>query len=121
MVTRHAKQLENWLGARLLQRSTRHLSLTEAGKNFLSQCQRTLDLSAEMQNRAAQQSQAPNGQLRITCTPSFGAAHLASAIGDYLRQYPAVAVDILMDDHSINLIDRFGQNPDWEIDSIPAR
>lgn len=105
MVTRYVTQLEKWLGARLLQRSTRHISLTEAGQSCLIQCRQMLDLSADMQDRSGQRDQAPKGQLRITTSMSFGVAHLAAAVSDYLRQYPAVSVDMLMLDRAINLIE----------------
>lgn len=105
MVTRYVTQLEKWLGGRLLQRSTRRISLTAAGESCLAQCRQMLDLSAEMQDRSGQHDQAPKGQLRITASMSFGVAHLAAAVSDYLRQYPAVSVDMLMVDRAINLIE----------------
>lgn len=105
MVTRYVTQLEKWLGTRLLQRSTRRISLTEAGSSSLTQCRQMLELSADMQDRSGQRDQAPKGQLRITASMSFGVAHLAAAISDYLTQYPAVAVDMLMVDRAINLIE----------------
>lgn len=105
MVTRYVTQLEKWLGARLLQRSTRRISLTAAGESCLAQCRQMLDLSAEMQDRSGQRDPAPKGQLRITTSMSFGVAHLAAAVSDYLRQYPAVSVDMLMVDRAINLIE----------------
>lgn len=105
MVTRYVTQLEKWLGARLLQRSTRRISLTEAGESCLAQCRQMLDLAADMRDRSGQRDLAPKGQLRITTSMSFGVAHLAAAISDYLRQYPAVAVDMLIVDRAINLIE----------------
>lgn len=105
MVTRYVTQLEKWLGGRLLQRSTRRISLTAAGESCLTQCRQMLDLSAEMEDRSGQRDQAPKGQLRITTSMSFGVAHLAAAVSDYLRQYPAVSVDMLMVDRAINLIE----------------
>lgn len=105
MVTRYVSELEKWLGGRLLQRSTRRLSLTEAGQSCLTQCRQMLDLSADMRDRSGQRDEAPQGQLRLTASMSFGVAHLAAAVSDYLRQYPAVAVDMLMVDRAINLIE----------------
>lgn len=105
MATRYVTQLEQWLDSRLLQRSTRRISLTEAGESFLSQCQQMLELSAEMQDRSGRRNEKPMGQLRITTSTSFGIAHLAAAISDYLRMYPEVSVDMQTLDRSVNLIE----------------
>jgi DNA-binding transcriptional LysR family regulator len=105
MATRYVTQLEQWLDARFLQRSTRRISLTHAGEAFLAQCQQMLELSAEMQDRSGGPNQKPAGQLRITTSTSFGMAHLASAVCDYLRLYPDVSVDMQMVDRSVNLIE----------------
>jgi DNA-binding transcriptional LysR family regulator len=105
MATRYVAQLEKWLGGRLLQRSTRRISMTEAGEACLAQCRQMLELSAVMEDRSGQRDQTPKGQLRITTSMSFGVAHLAAAISDYLGQYPLVAVDMLMVDHAVNLIE----------------
>lgn len=105
MVTRYVTELERWLGARLLQRSTRRISLTEAGEACLVQCRRMLDLSSDMQESSGQRALAPRGQLRVTTSMSFGMAHLAAAVTDYLAQYPDVSVDMLMVDRAVNLIE----------------
>lgn len=105
MVTRYVGELESWMGARLLQRSTRRLSLTDAGSVCLAQCRRMLELSQEMRDQSGQPGQAPQGMLRMTASMSFGIAHLATAVTDYLARYPAVSVDMLMVDRSVNLIE----------------
>lgn len=105
MTTRYVDELEKWLGTRLLQRSTRRLSLTEAGEACLVQCRQMLELSSHMQEASGRRDSIPRGQLRITTSMSFGMAHLAAAIADYLRQYPEVSVDMLMVDRSVNLIE----------------
>ena len=105
MVTRHVAALESWLQTRLLQRSTRRISLTEAGEVFLTQSRQMLELSAEMQERSGERDRAPRGQLRVTTSMSFGMAHLAAAVAEYLALYPDVAVDLLMIDRAVNLIE----------------
>lgn len=105
MVTRHVAALESWLETRLLQRSTRRLALTEAGEVFLTQCRQMLELAAEMQERSGERDRAPRGQLRVTSSMSFGMAHLAAAIAEYLALYPQVSVDLLMIDRAVNLIE----------------
>lgn len=105
MVTRYVNDLEQWLGTRLLQRSTRRISLTAAGESCLARCRQMLELSADMQEGFDQRDRTPKGQLRITASMSFGLAHLAAAISDYLTRYPEVSVDMLMVDRSVNLIE----------------
>jgi DNA-binding transcriptional LysR family regulator len=105
MVTRHVAALEAWLETRLLQRSTRRISLTEAGEVFLTQSRQMLELSADMQERSGERDRAPRGQLRVTTSMSFGMAHLAAAIAEYLALYPQVSVDLLMVDRPVNLIE----------------
>lgn len=104
MATRYVNELEAWLGSRLLQRSTRRVALTEAGESCLLRCRQMLELSDELQ-AAGQGDQSPKGQLRITTSMSFGMAHLAAAVADYLELFPEVAVEMLVADRSVNLID----------------
>lgn len=105
MVTRHVAALESWLQTRLLQRSTRRIALTEAGEVFLTQSRQMLELSAAMQERSGERDRAPRGQLRVTTSMSFGMAHLAAAVAEYLALYPDVSVDLLMVDRPVNLIE----------------
>ena len=105
MVTRYVDDLEQWLGTRLLQRSTRRISLTPSGESCLVRCRQMLELSTDMQEGLDQRDQKPRGQLRITTSMSFGIAHLAAAVSDYLARYPDVSVDMLMVDRSVNLIE----------------
>lgn len=104
MATRYVNELEAWLGSRLLQRSTRRVALTEAGESCLQRCRQMLELSDELQ-AAGQCDQSPKGQLRITTSMSFGMAHLAAAVTDYLELFPEVAIEMLVADRSINLIE----------------
>ena len=105
MVTRYVTDLEQWLGTRLLQRSTRRISLTASGQSCLVRCRQMLELSTDMQEGFDQRDRRPRGALRITTSTSFGIAHLAVAITDYLKKYPDVSVDMLMLDRSVNLIE----------------
>ena len=77
MATRYVNELESWLGARLLQRSTRRMALTEAGEGCLVQCRRMLDAATEMQAQSGRQALAPRGRIRVSTSMSFGTAHLA--------------------------------------------
>ena len=105
VVTRYVAELEQWTGARLLHRTTRRLSLTAAGEELLPRCRQVLELTGDMQAAVRHPAEAPQGQLRITCSTSFAQAQLAGAVADYVRLYPGVAVDLVLLDRAVNLVD----------------
>ncbi|MGF6346199.1 LysR family transcriptional regulator [Variovorax sp. W2I14] len=105
VVTRYVAELEQWTGARLLHRTTRRLSLTAAGEELLPRCRQVLELAGDMQAAVRHPAEAPQGQLRITTGTSFAQAQLADAIADYVRLYPGVAVDLVLLDRTVNLVD----------------
>ncbi|KAF1711690.1 LysR family transcriptional regulator [Pseudoxanthomonas sacheonensis] len=106
MVTRYLTELEGWLGARLLHRTTRRINLTFAGEQALERCRRLLELGEDLQSAVGESTDAsPRGQLRITCSTSFGQSQLAVAVADYIARFPGVRVDMLMVDRTVNLIE----------------
>lgn len=105
VVSRYLAELEHWVGARLMQRTTRKLSLTAAGEQTLPRCRRLLELAGDLQAAVQQPNDAPRGALRISVSTSFGQAQLAPAIADYVRRYPAVKVELQMLDRTVNLVD----------------
>ena len=105
VVTRYVAELEQWTGARLLHRTTRRLSLTAAGEELLPRCRQVLELTGDMQAAVRHPAEAPRGQLRITASTSFAQAQLADAVADYVRLYPGVAVDLVLLDRAVNLVD----------------
>jgi DNA-binding transcriptional LysR family regulator len=94
MAGNHVRALEAHLGVRLLNRTTRHLHVTEAGGCYYARCAQILADIEEADAEAGAQQSAPRGQLRIAGPLTFGVLHLASAIGDYMARYPSVSVDI---------------------------
>lgn len=105
VVSRYLAELEEWLGIRLLHRTTRKLSLTAAGNTTLPHCRQMLELADTMQAALAQPEDAPQGLLRITASNSFGQAQLTRAIADYVARHPGVAVDMLLQDRAVNLVE----------------
>lgn len=103
MVSRYLAAMEGWLGARLLHRTTRRLSLTEAGEAALASCRQLLDLSEDVEHHAGSARREPSGRLRITCSPSFADAQLAPALVDFQRQHPRVAFSLMVADRSVDL------------------
>lgn len=105
MVSRYLAELESWMGARLLHRTTRRLSLTGPGEEALNRARAMLALGEEMEQIAMKGDDAPKGQLRITSSYSLSEALLVGAANDYLAQYPGTAIDILLLDRTVNLVE----------------
>ncbi len=105
MATKHLSQLENDLGARLLNRTTRRLGLTEVGQAYQDRCQHILAEIEETELAVSQLHSLPRGTLKITAPTSFGAFHLAPAAADFMRQYPEVKVDLDLTDRFIDLVE----------------
>lgn len=105
MVTRYVGELEQWLGARLLQRTTRSVTLTDAGENCLRRSQQMLALMENVEEETSQHDGALRGQLRITCSMSFAYAQMAAAVTDFLQLYPELKIDLNASEGALNLVD----------------
>ncbi|MBI3311540.1 MAG: LysR family transcriptional regulator [Serratia liquefaciens] len=105
MVTRYLAQMEQWAGARLLHRTTRKLSLTDAGERTLERCRQMLALAGEIDLVEGEQSDELRGLLRITCSQSLGQTVLVGAVAQYLKRHPQVAVDLQMNNRTVNLVE----------------
>lgn len=105
VVSRYLAELEGWVGARLLHRTTRKLSLTAAGGETLPRCRQLLDLCGDMQAAVSEPDDAPRGLLRLSVSTSFGQAQLGAAIAEYVKLYPLVTMDLQMLDRTVNLVD----------------
>jgi DNA-binding transcriptional LysR family regulator len=105
MVSRYLAGLEQWLGARLLHRTTRRVGLTDAGQQALLRCRRLLEMADEVQAVAETQRSEPVGTLRITTSQSFAQAQLTAAVVAFQRQHPRVEVELHAIDRAVNLAD----------------
>ena len=103
-VSKQLARLEARLGARLLNRTTRRLSLTEAGRLFHQRCVRLLADAAAAEQAVAELAEAPRGTLRIGAPMSFGQLHLAPAIAPFLARYPELRIDLSLDDRVVDLV-----------------
>lgn len=102
-VSRNVATLERNLGIRLFQRSTRSLSLTEAGERFLAEIGGSLDhLQAAI--AAAGTESEPAGSLRVSLSPTFGAEYIVPLLPDFLARYPRVRIDWQFDNRAVDLI-----------------
>ncbi|MEN0036569.1 MAG: LysR family transcriptional regulator [Cellvibrio sp.] len=105
MVSRYVSELEEWLNQRLLQRTTRNVTLTAAGEQFLQRCEQILALTDETLEAATMPDSELRGQLRLACSATFAYSQLASAIADFQSLHPGLNIDMNVSDASINLID----------------
>jgi DNA-binding transcriptional LysR family regulator len=105
MATKHVMQLENSLGIRLLNRTTRNLSLTEVGVVYLERCLQVLDDIEETELAVTRLQTEPRGTLKVTSAPFFGAYHLAPAIAAYNELYPDVSVELVLQAGYVDLIE----------------
>ena len=108
MVTRYVGELEQWLNARLLQRTTRSVTLTDAGESCLRRSQQMLALMADVEEETSGQDGASSGlrgQLRITCSVSLAYAQIAAAVADFLKLHPLLKIDLNASEGALNLVD----------------
>ncbi len=107
MVTRYVGEMEQWLQARLLQRTTRSVTLTDAGELALRRCQQMLALTQDLEEETATTTEGElRGQLRLTCSVSFAFAQLGAAIADFLAQHPQLKIDLDASEGSLNLVEK---------------
>ncbi|ANH74808.1 lysR substrate binding domain protein [Ralstonia insidiosa] len=105
MVTRYLAQMEDWSGARLLHRTTRRMGLTPAGEATLVRCRQILEIAAQMAVADGPEADTPRGLLRIACAQSLAQEVLSAAVTAFLRRYPQTAVDLVVDNRTINLVE----------------
>jgi DNA-binding transcriptional LysR family regulator len=105
MATRYVAQLEAHLGLRLLHRTTRKLSLTEAGSGYYQRALQILAMVEEAESSAAREASVPRGTLRIATSVVLGSRHLDRLLAEYLRRYPGVEIDLALNDRVVDLVE----------------
>jgi DNA-binding transcriptional LysR family regulator len=103
-VSKSVNQLEAYLGARLLNRTTRRISLTETGRIYYERCKAILNDIEEVEGIAGEQASKPHGSLTISAPTSFGILHLNEAIPQYMKQYPQVQISLSLADRFIDVV-----------------
>src|SRR4030095_3091521 len=104
-VSRHVAELEAHLGARLLTRTTRRLSLTESGRAFHERCIQLLADLDEAEEAITATTIVPRGMLKLTCSISFGVRHLAPAIADFQARHPQLRFDVALSARAVDIVD----------------
>ncbi len=105
MVSRHVQELEERLGTRLLNRTTRKLGLTEAGAAYYERCLQVLRDIEEMDLSVSAEGQQPRGLLRVNAPVVFGTRHLSRVMAEYEARFPQVSVDLSLNDRFVDLVE----------------
>ncbi|MGQ0751182.1 MAG: LysR family transcriptional regulator [Betaproteobacteria bacterium] len=103
LVSKHITRLEKSIGSRLLNRTTRALSLTEAGSIFYEHCARIVEELEEAKLAVSRLQSAPRGILRISAPVAFGRLHVASALPEFLAAHPDLKIDMVTTDRFVDL------------------
>jgi DNA-binding transcriptional LysR family regulator len=118
-VTRLIAALEDRLGARLLQRTTRKVALTDVGTRYLERVRRILADVEEAESSAEGERTRPSGRLVVSAPIGFGRLHVSPLMSDYLGRYPEVTAELRLTDRTVNLVEdgvdlavRIGHLPD---------
>jgi DNA-binding transcriptional LysR family regulator len=104
-VTRLIAALEEHLGARLLQRTTRQVTLTDVGTRYLERARRILADVEEADGSAREERNRPSGRLVVSAPVGFGRLHVGPVMIAYLKRYPEVACELRLSDNLVNLVE----------------
>ncbi|MEQ8822846.1 MAG: LysR family transcriptional regulator [Filomicrobium sp.] len=104
-VSKAVKELEQLLGVRLLDRTTRRVSATEAGRAYYERCVDILASVEETELQIARLHDEPRGVLKVNAPMSFGALYLGSAISEFMGQYPELTIEMALSDRFIDPIE----------------
>lgn len=105
IVSRTLAQLEERLGTRLVNRTTRRVSLTEAGEDYLDHARAMLEQNDELESRFAESAVEPQGRLRVSAPVSFGISHIGPLLPAFFADYPKVKIDLDMNDRLVDLVE----------------
>src|SRR5579862_2930808 len=118
-VSRKVSELEAHLKTRLLNRSSRRLTLTDAGRSYVASCKRILEELEEAERAASGEYSAPKGELIVTAPIVFGRLHVLPIVMAFLKAYPDIDIRLALADRIVNLLEdrvdlaiRIGALPD---------
>lgn len=121
-VTRLLNDLEDWIGTALFLRTTRHVSLTEAGERFLPRCRQIVEEIDAIKRDADDESQSPSGTLRVTASRFLARTLIAPVLPQFLSDFPRMSVHLEATDSALNIVTdridlaiRVGEPPDSQL------
>ena len=103
-VSRQIGELENTLGVRLMIRTTRKLTLTDTGVDYVAAARRILEEVENAERQAAGEYQEPKGELVLSAPTMFGRQHVLPVVTDFLARYPQIRVRLLLSDRNADLV-----------------
>lgn len=103
-ISKTIAQLEQHLGVKLLMRSTRGLTATEAGENFYRKAKQVVEEAAEAERAARGAAAGLAGRLRVSAAPTFASLHVIPHLPDFLARHPDLDMEVVLDDRQIDLI-----------------
>jgi DNA-binding transcriptional LysR family regulator len=103
-ISKEITKLEERLGVRLMNRTTRSLNLTPEGEVYVQQCQQLISDAIQAQNLLMGQQLEPSGTLRVSCPASFGIVQMQDLFADFLRSYPKVRLDLDLSNRKVDMI-----------------
>lgn len=131
LASKYVGQLEEHLGVRLLNRTTRRLNMTEVGSAYYQRCRQLLDEIGELEAAVRQQQEVPQGRLVVPAPTTLGETYLTRAVSIYLQEQPKVNVELVLSDRFVDIVDegfdlavRIGQLADSSLIArrlVPAR
>ncbi|BCQ28424.1 LysR family transcriptional regulator (plasmid) [Caballeronia sp. NK8] len=105
MAGKHVSEIEARLNVRLLQRTTRRLSLTDTGQAYYERCKQILETYDEANREASDLHGTARGVMRIAAPVTFGAMHLGQVVARYVEDHPKVSVEVVLGDRYVDLLD----------------
>ena len=104
VVSYHIKKLESQLGVKLLNRSTRSISLTEAGSEYYQSCRIIAEQATTANQQIENLKNEPEGLLKITCPVNAGLNMVVPALNEFRRLYPKIELDVMLSDEVVNIM-----------------
>jgi len=105
IISKHVRELEEALGVRLLNRTTRHVSLTEIGSIYHEHCAELLAQLDALENIAGEMQNTPTGVLRVSAPLGFGATRIAPLLTRFAAAYPNVTVEMILTDRYVDVVE----------------
>lgn len=105
LVSKYVSQLESDLKVRLLHRTTRSVTVTEAGQAYLERAQQILSDLEALEGSIKEEGDEPRGRLRISAPMSFATLHLGPLIAKYQEKYPSVIIDLQLNDRKVDIVE----------------
>lgn len=105
LLSKYVAQLEESLGVRLFQRTTRQVTLTETGRAYYARCKPLIEELDELEAVTQDIHTSPSGELKISAPTSFSELHLMGVVSAFTAEYPDVSINLMLSDHTVDIIE----------------